>query len=167
MQPGHGLGAWSLFWGTAFGVCGYGEERRGEHGQGHACLNEALVAGATWQRSRPDWILACWKRLFHAPAGPGDVNQLGDRHGRAEVADAAGQLAGLGDRAADQEGRVLTGAGVQQQPELYRSRSPSLLLPHDNRCQPFFVLEAESSSARRGPGRGGGTGHRRTRPSRS
>ena len=85
----------------AFGVGGDGEERRGEHGQGDVPVPGGVAANLVVIKT--GLVLGELERLFHTPPGPGDADELGDRYGSAEVADVVGQLAGLGDGAADQQ----------------------------------------------------------------
>ena len=79
---------------TAFGVRGDGEERRGEHGQGDVSVPGVVASNLVVIKT--GLVLGELERLFHAPPGSGDADQLGDRHGPAEVADVVGQLAGPG-----------------------------------------------------------------------
>ena len=62
----------------SFGVGGDGEERGGEHGQGDVPVPGVVVANLVVVKT--GLVLGELEGLLHTPSGPGDPDQLGERH---------------------------------------------------------------------------------------
>ena len=92
---------------------GGGEEGVGQHAGGHVPVPGGPLADLVLVEA--EQVLALGVVLLDLPAHPGDRDQLGDRGGVGGVGEEELDLAGVGHRAADQQGVAVSrrrGAGL-------------------------------------------------------